>query len=59
MELTERELKEVRLALFYESECNHGTAGHNRLLLIAKLARALGYAYAIGEDEFLMPSDER
>ena len=42
MELTERELSEIKLALFYKRECGHGTAGHNRLMLIAKMATGLG-----------------
>lgn len=42
IDLDQREINEIKLALFYEAECNHGTAGHNRLLLIAKLARGLG-----------------
>jgi hypothetical protein len=40
-ELDERELKEVELALLYAKEFHHGTAGHNRLMLIAKLAAML------------------
>lgn len=42
LQLTEREVKEIDLALYYERRCNHGTAGHNRLMLIAKLASAMG-----------------
>lgn len=38
LELTERELKEIKHALFYVNDCNHGTTGHNQLVLIAKLA---------------------
>ena len=34
----ERELAEIKFALMYAEEFAHGTAGHNRLLLIAKLA---------------------
>lgn len=40
--LSARELNEIKLAMFYHAECNHGTAGHNRLNLIAKLAFANG-----------------
>ena len=36
--LTDRELKELTFAIHYALHFNHGTAGHNRLLLIAKLA---------------------
>ncbi|MGB1286095.1 MAG: hypothetical protein ACPG7F_06145 [Aggregatilineales bacterium] len=40
-ELTEREQKEVEFALLYAANFQHGTAGHNRLMLIAKLANLL------------------
>ena len=40
--LTDREFKEIQLALYYERHCNHGTDGHNRLLLLAKLAHYAG-----------------
>lgn len=43
MELTERELKEIQLALYYESDLAHGTDGHNRIILLAKLARHVGF----------------
>lgn len=43
VEFTERELNEIKLALFYVKCCGHGTAGHNRLELIAKMAKELGY----------------
>lgn len=39
--LTEREQKEVDFAGLYATEYNHGTAGHNRLILIFKLAEIL------------------
>lgn len=45
-ELNERQIKEVDFALVYDNSFNHGTAGHNRLLLIAKLAELLDAAYA-------------
>ena len=35
----ERELAEIKFALMYAEEFAHGTAVHNRLLLIAKLAK--------------------
>jgi len=35
--LDERELKETELAMLYAVEFHHGTDGHNRLMLIAKL----------------------
>lgn len=43
LDLTDRELKEIKHALFYADGCNHGTTGHNQLLLIAKLARHIGF----------------
>jgi len=39
--LTERERKEVKFAWAYAANFNHGTDGHSRLLLIAKLADLL------------------
>lgn len=33
----EREFKEIELACTYARDFGHGTAGHNRLMLIAKL----------------------
>lgn len=42
--LTEREIKEIKHALLYLIECNHGTDGHSRLILIAKLAMHLDFA---------------
>jgi hypothetical protein len=43
-ELDERQRKEVEFALIYADGFAHGTDGHNRLLLIAKLARMLDEA---------------
>ncbi len=40
-EYTDRELKEIILALVYADDFQHGTDGHNRLILIAKLYRSL------------------
>lgn len=56
MKLTERELSEIKLALFYEKECNHGTAGHNRLMLIAKMAKELGIELDSCGDTLTVPS---
>ena len=39
--LDERELKEVGLASVYAKDFAHGTAGHNRLMLIAKMTKIL------------------
>lgn len=43
LHLTERELQEIKHALFYAIECNHGTVGHNMLIIIDKLARHVGF----------------
>lgn len=40
--LTTREVEEIKHALFYAQHCNHGTVGHNMLILIAKLAAHAG-----------------
>lgn len=42
--LDERQRKEVALARIYAADFAHGTDGHNRLLLIAKLADLLDEA---------------
>lgn len=41
--ITERELKEIHHALWYERFGNHGTVGHNMLILISKMARFQGF----------------
>lgn len=41
--ITSRELKEIDHALYYALECAHGTTGHNQLMLIAKMAKHLGF----------------
>ena len=38
--MEEREINEIVLATFYAASLHHGTAGHNRLMLIAKLAKS-------------------
>ena len=43
LQLTERELQEIKHAMFYALECNHGTVGHNMLIIIDKMARHLGF----------------
>lgn len=42
MKYTARQLAEIRLALFYK-RLDHGTDGHNRLLLIAQMATQEGF----------------
>lgn len=43
LQLTEREVQEIKHAMFYAIECNHGTVGHNVLIVIDKMARHLGF----------------
>lgn len=52
-----REMREIKLALFYAKHCNHGTAGHNRLMLIAKMAVALGIYYDFQSNEWNLPEN--
>lgn len=47
--LTERELKEIKLCMYYTENLKHGTAGHNRMVLIATLAYANGFIL-MGDD---------
>lgn len=41
--LTEREMLEIRHALYYTKYLNHGTVGHNVLVLLAKFAQHVGF----------------
>ena len=41
LELTQREEQEIHFAKIYADDFSHGTDGHSRLLLIARLATAL------------------
>lgn len=46
-QLTERELKElkeIQLSLLYTKHRNHGASGHDKLVLISKLAKEFGYS---------------
>lgn len=43
LRFTSREIKEIQHALYYERECNHGTVGHNVLLLLARFAQFHGF----------------
>jgi hypothetical protein len=49
LQLTERELSEIKHALFYRHECGHGTVGHNMLILIAEMAAFMGFYVGINE----------
>ena len=57
LELTERELKEIKHALFYVNDCNHGTVGHNQLGLIANLATHLGFSLEIDRSKSPIMTD--
>ena len=48
IQLTRREAKEVALCIIYDENYNHGTAGHNRMQLIAKLASYCGISVPNG-----------
>ena len=41
IKFSEREMKEIRFAQLYARDYDHGTAGHNRLVVIAKMADML------------------
>jgi hypothetical protein len=40
----ERDINEILFAMIYADQFSHGTDGHNRLLIISKLAKALRVA---------------
>lgn len=50
-EFNEREQKEIDFARLYAKNFSHGTDGHNRLLLIAKLADELASAGKQSNDQ--------
>ena len=50
LQLTERELTEIKHALFYNAYCNHGTVGHNMLVIIAKMAIHMGFVCEFTSD---------
>lgn len=59
--LDERQQKELLLARLYAKDFAHGTDGHHRLLLIAKLAQMLddGFGRVVAQqvpDDFTPPS---
>jgi hypothetical protein len=41
--LDERELKEIQHCLYYRGNLAHGTVGHNLLMLVGKMAEAMGF----------------
>ena len=46
--ISDREWKEIHHALYYYFHLNHGTVGHNMLVLIAKLALDTGFTLKDG-----------
>jgi hypothetical protein len=46
-QLDDRQRKELQLARYYAQNLSHGTDGHHRLLLIAKLAEMLDDCYNV------------
>ena len=48
-EFSDRELSEITLSLFYANNLKHGTSGHLSLMLVAKLARLLGFSLEDGK----------
>jgi len=54
----ERERKELGFATMYYREFNHGTDGHNRLLLIAKLFHMLITQMLIDDPESFIDDEE-
>lgn len=47
--ITVRELAEIRFAMEYAGQYAHGTDGHNRLILVAKMAHHLGFRRSRGD----------
>jgi hypothetical protein len=43
----ERELKEITLCRHYYQQLGHGTTGHNRMVIIAKMVSILNNAESI------------
>lgn len=41
--LTEREISEIKLCMFYTENLKHGTDGHGRMILVASLAYSIGF----------------
>lgn len=52
-QLDERQQKELKFARLYQKDFGHGTDGHHRLLLIARLADMLDEIYRARDDSAL------
>lgn len=53
--ITQREQQEIYHAMFYVKMLNHGTVGHNMLVLIAKLAEDRGFVLDIASGDLELP----
>jgi hypothetical protein len=53
--ITQRELLEIKHSLYYAGECNHGTANHNLLVLLAKLATDKGFTLSLDRARVTIP----
>lgn len=56
----ERELAEIQHSLYYMKNLHHGTVGHNLLMLVGKMADALGFEIGsdmLGEDALVFFQD--
>ena len=42
--LTKRDVAEIQHSIIYAEKLAHGTAGHNQLMLIAALAKHIGFS---------------
>lgn len=55
LEITQRELAEIKHTLYYAAHCNHGTANHNLLMLVAKLAADKGFRLSLDKTHVIAP----
>lgn len=49
--LDDRELAEIHHAIYYRRYLLHGTAGHNQLMLLGKLAEAMGFYLDVDDED--------
>lgn len=57
--LGKRDIQELHHAIHYAENLAHGTAGHNQLMLIATLAKHIGFELVDGEVIFPDPAETR
>lgn len=55
--ITTREEKAIQLALYYGEFCEHGTVGHNLIILVGKLARDRGFVLDESLQMVIRPED--